>query len=50
MTMVSPPKPGSSIATRTFIPHRCHAAIGVLKVLRSALLLSIVFGTVPIYT
>jgi len=30
MTMVSPPKQGGAIATRTFIPHRCHAAIGVL--------------------
>jgi 4-oxalomesaconate tautomerase len=30
MTMVSPPRHGGAIATRTFIPHRCHAAIGVL--------------------
>lgn len=30
MTMVSPAKQGGAIATRTFIPHRCHAAIGVL--------------------
>ena len=30
MTMVSPPKHGGAISTRTFIPHRCHAAIGVL--------------------
>ena len=30
MTMVSPPKHGGTISTRTFIPHRCHAAIGVL--------------------
>lgn len=30
MTMVSPAKNGGAIATRTFIPHRCHAAIGVL--------------------
>ncbi|GAB5373559.1 MAG: 4-oxalomesaconate tautomerase [Acuticoccus sp.] len=29
MTMVSPPRAGGAIATRTFIPHRCHAAIGV---------------------
>lgn len=29
MTMISAPKTGS-IATRTFIPHRCHKAIGVL--------------------
>lgn len=30
MTMVSPPKAGGAIATRTFIPHRCHKTIGVL--------------------
>ncbi len=30
MTMVSPPRNGGAIATRTFIPHRCHSSIGVL--------------------
>ena len=30
MTMVSPPQHGGTISTRTFIPHRCHASIGVL--------------------
>ncbi len=30
MTMVSAPKQGGAISTRTFIPHRCHKAIGVL--------------------
>lgn len=30
LTMVSPPKAGGTISTRTFIPHRCHQAIGVL--------------------
>ncbi|HFC04399.1 MAG TPA: 4-oxalomesaconate tautomerase [Rhizobiales bacterium] len=30
MTMVSPPAKGGTISTRTFIPHRCHASIGVL--------------------
>ncbi len=30
MTMVSPPRAGGAISTRTFIPHRCHASIGVL--------------------
>ncbi|NNK66527.1 MAG: 4-oxalomesaconate tautomerase [Rhodobacteraceae bacterium] len=30
MTMVSPPTKGGAISTRTFIPHRCHKAIGVL--------------------
>jgi len=30
LTIVAPPKAGGTIATRTFIPHRCHDAIGVL--------------------
>jgi 4-oxalomesaconate tautomerase len=30
MTMVSPPQKSGAISTRTFIPHRCHASIGVL--------------------
>mgnify|MGYP000014669517 CR=1 FL=1 len=30
MTMVSAPQSGGAIATRTFIPHRCHQTIGVL--------------------
>ncbi len=30
MTMVSAPGHGGAIATRTFIPHRCHKTIGVL--------------------
>lgn len=30
LTMVSPPTAGGDISTRTFIPHRCHDAIGVL--------------------
>ena len=30
MTLVSAPRAGGSICTRTFIPHRCHEAIGVL--------------------
>lgn len=30
MCMVSSPKSGGAISTRTFIPHRCHASIGVL--------------------
>jgi 4-oxalomesaconate tautomerase len=30
MTMVSEPQSGGVISTRTFIPHRCHASIGVL--------------------
>ncbi len=30
MTMVTPALNGGAISTRTFIPHRCHASIGVL--------------------
>lgn len=30
MTMVAAPRHGGTLATRTFIPHRCHDAIGVL--------------------
>jgi 4-oxalomesaconate tautomerase len=30
MTLVAPPQAGGAILTRTFIPHRCHSAIGVL--------------------
>ena len=30
MTLVSPPRNGGAVSTRTFIPDRCHAAIGVL--------------------
>lgn len=30
LTIVSPPKAGGVIATRTFIPHRVHTSIGVL--------------------
>ena len=30
MTMVSAPQNGGAISTRTFIPHKCHDAIGVL--------------------
>lgn len=30
MTMVSIAKSGGALSTRTFIPHRCHASIGVL--------------------
>ncbi|WP_246590149.1 4-oxalomesaconate tautomerase [Marinobacterium ramblicola] len=30
MTMVSPATNGGALSTRTFIPHRCHASIGVL--------------------
>jgi len=30
LTLVAPPRAGGSLCTRTFIPHRCHEAIGVL--------------------
>ena len=30
MTLAAPPRAGGAVATRTFIPHRCHASIGVL--------------------
>ena len=30
LTMVSPPSSDGDLSTRTFIPHRCHDAIGVL--------------------
>ncbi|MGI9319168.1 MAG: 4-oxalomesaconate tautomerase [bacterium] len=30
MSLIAPPKSGGAICSRTFIPHRCHASIGVL--------------------
>ena len=30
LTLVAAPRDGGTIATRTFIPHRCHTSIGVL--------------------
>jgi len=30
MTLIAPPREGGHLTTRTFIPHKCHAAIGVL--------------------
>ena len=30
MTLIAPPQSGGHLATRTFVPHKCHAAIGVL--------------------
>jgi 4-oxalomesaconate tautomerase len=30
LTMVAPPQHGGHLSTRTFTPHRCHQAIGVL--------------------
>jgi len=36
MTMVSPPTGGGAINTRSFIPHRCHASIGVFAAVSTA--------------
>jgi len=36
MTMVSAPRNGGVIATRTFTPHRCHRSIGVLGAVSAA--------------
>ena len=30
MTLIAPPRAGGAVCTRTFIPHDCHAAVGVL--------------------
>lgn len=30
MSIISPPRSGGAVCTRTFIPHRCHTSIGVL--------------------
>jgi 4-oxalomesaconate tautomerase len=30
MMLVAPPRAGGAICVRSFIPHRCHASIGVL--------------------
>jgi 4-oxalomesaconate tautomerase len=30
MTLIAPPRSGGSLCTRSFIPHVCHDAIGVL--------------------
>ncbi|MBV9180796.1 MAG: 4-oxalomesaconate tautomerase [Acidobacteria bacterium] len=30
MTLIAPPRNGGDLMTRTFIPHKCHPAIGVL--------------------
>jgi len=36
MCLISPPKNGGVVNTRTFIPHVCHAAIGVLGAVSAA--------------
>ncbi len=45
MTLVSAPRAGGSICTRTFIPHRCHDAIGVLGAVSVATALRLPGGT-----
>jgi 4-oxalomesaconate tautomerase len=36
MTLIAPPSHGGSLATRSFIPHVCHDAIGVLAAVTAA--------------
>lgn len=36
MTIVSPPRHGGAISTRSFIPHACHDSIGVLAAVTAA--------------
>ncbi len=36
MTLVAPPRDGGLVATRSFIPHRCHASIGVFAAISAA--------------
>ena len=36
MTLVSPPMQGGTLSTRSFIPHRCHASIGVFAAVSAA--------------
>jgi 4-oxalomesaconate tautomerase len=49
IALVAPPREGGHIATRSFIPHECHAAIGVfaaVTVATAAVLLGSPAGTV----
>lgn len=36
MCLISPPRQGGALNTRSFIPHRCHASIGVLGAVSAA--------------
>ncbi|MNZ46771.1 4-oxalomesaconate tautomerase [compost metagenome] len=36
MCLIAPPRDGGAIATRSFIPHRCHASIGVFGAVSAA--------------
>jgi 4-oxalomesaconate tautomerase len=46
ITLVAPPRAGGALSTRTFIPHRCHQAIGVLGAVTVATA-AILPGSVP---
>ncbi len=46
LTLVSSPRAGGAICTRTFIPHRCHQAIGVLGAV-SVAIACLFLGFVP---
>lgn len=48
MTLVSPPRAGGILSTRSFIPHRCHATIGVFAAI-SVVNASMLEGS-PAYT
>jgi 4-oxalomesaconate tautomerase len=52
VTLIAPPQSGGHVMTRTFIPHKCHTAIGVLMAVTvgTACILpgSIVDGIVPL--
>jgi 4-oxalomesaconate tautomerase len=52
MTLIAPPQSGGHVMTRTFIPHKCHAAIGVLMAVTvgTACILprSVAHGIVPL--
>ena len=54
MTLIAPPRDGGSLMTRTFIPHKCHAAIGVLGAVTVATACvlpgSVATGIVPVPT
>ena len=41
MTLVAPPQAGGSVCTRSFIPHDCHAAIGVFAAVSVATALTL---------
>ncbi|WP_434361315.1 4-oxalomesaconate tautomerase [Parasalinivibrio latis] len=52
MTLIAPPRQGGHVSTRTFIPHTCHSAIGVLGAVSVATACviegSVAFGISPV--